>query len=141
MGGWAITPKGEYPVDWAGIAGAVKDAAKWECVRCKAPHSRDGWRILTVHHLDGDKGNCRWWNLLALCQRCHLSIQGRVNPDRPWVMTEHSEWFRPYVAGFYAWKYLGEVLDREQTMARLDELLGLERAAVLGGDVPRTEAR
>lgn len=37
------------------------------------------WRILTVHHLDGDKLNCRWWNLAALCQRCHLSIQGRVN--------------------------------------------------------------
>jgi hypothetical protein len=83
------------------------------------------YRILTVHHLDGVKGNCRWWNLAALCQRCHLQIQGKVRMERvyPWA---HSEWFRPYVAGYYAWTYLGEDLDRAETLARLDELLALE---------------
>lgn len=86
------------------------------------------WRILTVHHLDGDKANCRWWNLAPLCQRCHLTIQGRVVMARVWPW-EHTEWFRPYVAGFYAWSYLGEDLSREQVMERLDDLLGLERAA------------
>jgi hypothetical protein len=86
------------------------------------------WRILTVHHLDGDKANCRWWNLVALCQRCHLQIQGKVDMRRvyPWP---HSDWFRPYVAGYYAWIYLGEDLTREETEARLDELLGLELAS------------
>ena len=84
------------------------------------------YRILTVHHLDGDKLNCRWWNLTALCQRCHLTIQGRVRMERTWPW-EHTEWFRPYVAGFYAWTYLREDLTREETLARLDELLGLER--------------
>jgi hypothetical protein len=84
------------------------------------------WRILTVHHLDGDKRNCRWWNLAALCQRCHLTIQGRVVMARVWPW-EHSKWFRPYVAGYYAAVYLGEDLDREQTLERLDELLALER--------------
>lgn len=83
------------------------------------------WRILTVHHLDEDKGNCRWWNLAALCQRCHLRMQRAVIMDRPYHF-EHSEWFKPYAAGFYAWKYLGEDLTREETMARLDELLKLE---------------
>ncbi len=86
------------------------------------------WRILTVHHLDGDKANCRWWNLAALCQRCHLTIQGRVVMARIWPW-EHSEWFRPYVAGYYASVYLGEELEREQVEARLDELLDLERVA------------
>lgn len=132
MSGWAIVPSGAYPVDWPATAKAVKDAAGWRCVRCDAAHAREGWRILTVHHLNGAKDDCRWWNLLALCQRCHLSIQGRVNPDRPWVMAEHTPWFRPYVAAFYAAKYLGVDLTREETMARLDELLELERAAVLG---------
>ena len=86
------------------------------------------WRILTVHHLDMNKANCRWWNLVALCQRCHLQIQGKVQMARvyPW---EHSAWFRPYVAGYYAFVYLGEDLTREQTEARLDDLLALERAA------------
>lgn len=83
------------------------------------------YRILTVH-LDGIKGNCRWWNLTALCQRCHLTVQGKVQMERvyPWP---HSDWFRPYVGAYYAFAYLGEELTREQTMARLDELLALEQ--------------
>jgi hypothetical protein len=86
------------------------------------------WRILTVHHLNGNKADCRWWNLAALCQRCHLTIQGRVVMDRAFIL-EHSEWFKPYAAGFYAWKYMNEDLTREQTLERLDELLALERLA------------
>lgn len=85
-------------------------------------------RILTVHHLDGDKANCRWWNLAALCQRCHLTIQGRVVMARVWPW-EHSDWFKPYVAGYYASVYLGEELERDAVEARLEELLALERAA------------
>lgn len=88
------------------------------------------WRVLTVHHLDGNKANCRWWNLTALCQKDHLTIQGRVQMARVWPW-EHSEWFRPYVAGYYAWVYLGEDLTRQQTLARLDELLALERQGTL----------
>lgn len=83
------------------------------------------WRVLTVHHLDEDKLNCRWWNLVALCQRCHLRMQRAVVMDRVYHY-EHSEWFRPYAAGFYAWKYLGEDLEREETLNRLPELLALE---------------
>jgi hypothetical protein len=81
------------------------------------------WRILTVHHLDNDKLNCRWWNLAALCQRCHLTIQGRVKMDRPWML-EHSAWFKPYVAGYYS-SLRGEELTREQVMERLEELLDI----------------
>lgn len=83
------------------------------------------WRILTVHHLDEDKANCRWWNLAALCQRCHLRMQRAVVMGRPYHY-EHSDWFKPYAAGFYAWKYEGLELSREATMARLDELLAHE---------------
>jgi hypothetical protein len=86
------------------------------------------WRILTVHHLDGDKANCRWWNLAALCQRCHLQIQGKVQMARVWPW-EHSEWMKPYAAGFYAHSYLGQDLSRIEVVERLDELLGLERLA------------
>lgn len=83
------------------------------------------WRILTVHHLTGEKADCRWWNLAALCQRCHLTIQGRVVMERAFIL-EHSDWFKPYAAGWYAWKYEGVELSREETLARLDELLALE---------------
>lgn len=83
------------------------------------------YRILTVHHLDEDKANCRWWNLVALDQRCHLRMQRAVVMGRPYHY-EHSSWFKPYAAGFYAWKYLGEDLEREETLKRLPELLALE---------------
>lgn len=98
------TPQtGEYPANWPEIAGRVKDAAGWVCVRgsCKHPHDPASGYTLTVHHLDGNKSNCAWWNLAALCQRCHLTIQGKVIMNRVWIF-EHSTWFLPYVGGYYA---------------------------------------
>lgn len=85
------------------------------------------WRILTVHHLNEVKADLRWWNLVALCQRCHLLIQRKVVMDRPWPW-QHTDWFQPYVAAFYAMKYLGEELDRDDTEARQAELLELGAA-------------
>ncbi len=83
-------------------------------------------RVLTVHHLDGDKTNLAWWNLAALCQVCHLSVQGRVDLKQAYML-EHSDWFKPYIAGYYAWRYLGKMLSRSKIDSRLDELLALER--------------
>lgn len=123
---------GTYPPDWPEIARRTKEEAGWCCVRCLHPHEPATGYTLTCHHLSMDKADCRWFNVVALCQRCHLEIQHKVILDRPWVMLPHSEWFTPYVAGFYAWKYLGLDLSRDEVMARLDELLALERAAVLG---------
>ena len=97
----------------------------WGAAVYAAGQGRARYRILTVHHLDEDKANCRWWNLVALCQRCHLRMQKRVVMDRPYHY-EHSEWFQPYAAAFYAFKYLGEDLSRAEVMARLPELLKLE---------------
>lgn len=117
---------GDYPPDWPSIAQAVKDAAGWRCVRCGHPHDPQSGYTLTVHHLDLDPSNCRWHNLVALCQRCHLSIQSRVIMERPWIF-EHTDWFQPYVAGYYAFTLLGEDLTREQVEDRLQELLALGR--------------
>lgn len=86
------------------------------------------WRILTVHHLDGNKANCAWHNLLPLCQRCHLQIQTRLNPQLPYFL-EHSAWFKPYAAGFYAKKYEGRDITREEAIAEMDRLLAHERMA------------
>lgn len=83
------------------------------------------WRVLTVHHLDGQKDNDAWWNTLALCQRCHLQVQTTVDPRIPWFL-EHSTWFKPYAAGFYAHKYEGRLITREEAMDRMDELLAYE---------------
>lgn len=111
----------DYPHTLATEAGVVVGYGK----RVEA-----AWRILTVHHLrlgHDAKRDLRWWNLVALCQRCHLQIQGKIIMARVWPWP-HSDWFKPYAAGWYAFTYLGEELTREQTMARLDELLALEAA-------------
>jgi hypothetical protein len=88
------------------------------------------WRILTVHHLGGPtrKFDCRWHQLVALCQRCHLEIQGKVNMEQLYPF-EHSDWFKVYAAGHYAAKYEGRDITRAEAEARLDELLAYERLA------------
>lgn len=79
-------------------------------------------RVLTVHHLDGVKANLAWWNLTPLCQRCHLQIQAIVKLDQIY-MHPHSDWFLPYVAGYYAHRVLGESPTRAEVEADLARYL------------------
>lgn len=106
-----------YPPDWPQIARRIKDAADWRCERCRHPwrhymvmpcddqctHPPDlaEHRVLTVHHLDGNKANVADWNLAALCQRCHLHIQAKVSFDQGFLF-EHSDWFQPHLDGYLA---------------------------------------
>lgn len=83
--------------------------------RCTHPRDRK-LRILTVHHLTGKKDDNRWFNLLALCQVCHLQIQAKVIPEVPYLW-RHREWFVPYVCGFYAAYYGRQDITREEAMA------------------------
>lgn len=67
-----------YPKNWKEIAAAKKEAAGWKCESCGKQCRKPGEkfdthaRTLTVHHIDGDPGNCRPENLAALCAGCHL---------------------------------------------------------------------
>lgn len=89
-----------YPPHWPALAKLVKAEAGGRCVRCGRLHAPSEGYTLTVHHFDGDKANCERWNLMALCQRCHLSVQGRVNPSVP-IFLDPSPWAMPYIAGLY----------------------------------------
>jgi hypothetical protein len=133
---------GEYVANRKELHNQVRASVGHRCVRCGHPegdtpstagqrcdasctHPRDGkMRILTVHHLNGAKDDNRWWNLLALCQACHLTIQGRVIPERPWLF-EHTPWFIPYVCGFYAWYYGAMDITRDEAIANPDRYLRL----------------
>jgi len=119
--------QGNYTPDWPEIARATKEGANWRCVRCSEHDDRETGHVLTVHHFDGNKANNAWWNLGALCQRCHLHIQGKVVMERQY-MFEHSEWFQPFVAGYYAAQH-GEPDDRNYVMANIDRLLDYGRVA------------
>ena len=94
-------------------------------MRCGEMHDVGAGYMLTVHHIDLNKSNCEWWNLAALCQRCHLRIQGKVIIERPF-MFEHSEWFKPYVAGYYAFSN-GLPHDKAYVLANMDRLLDFGR--------------
>ena len=125
--------KSNYPANWPEIAIQVKENADWKCVRCGYPNDRETGHVLTVHHLDLDPQNCEWWNIVPLCQRCHLHIQAKVLIERPW-MFNHTEWFKPYVAGYYA-KCLGLPANREYVIDHLETLLELGRPNVpISGD-------
>ena len=125
---------GTYAEDWSAIANEVKDLAGRCCIRCGHAHEVATGYVLTVHHLDGQKDNNRWWNLLALCQRCHLKIQARLIPERPWLFA-HSAWFIPYVCGFYASHYGGQEITREEAMADPDRWLRMGQPWLFSGAV------
>lgn len=114
----------DYNPDGAQKRREARDRVGNRCIRCDSP-SVPG-KILTVHHFDGDKSNDAWWNLLPLCQVCHLQVQARVDPGIPFFL-EHSDWLKPYVAGFYGWKYEGRQITREEAETRLEELLKHEQ--------------
>lgn len=120
---------GRYPPNWKEISMACKQAAGFKCVRCGHAHDPQTGYTLTVHHLDMDPSNCEWWNLAALCQRCHLSIQARVIMERHWLYA-HSDWFKPYVAGYYA-HIMGYPTDKEFVMRHLDFLLCMGKGKYL----------
>lgn len=91
--------RGSYPPDWYQTAKRIKQAADWRCERCGQHNTRG--HVLTVHHLDDDKANCQEWNLAALCQQCHLSIQGHVRLEQDYAF-EHTPWMKPHVEGMKA---------------------------------------
>lgn len=125
---------GQYPDDWPEIAGRVKEQAGWKCIRCGHVHDRGSGYVLTVHHLDLNPANCEWWNIPPLCQKCHLKIQAKVIMEQPW-MFEHSKWFKPYVAGYYA-SLNNHPTNREWVMEHIDFLLGYGRPCAEGHSDP-----
>jgi len=90
---------GEYPYNWKEIADKIKYDNNNCCERCHRPHNPPAGYTLTVHHLDGNKSNNEYWNLAALCQRCHLTIQGKVLMEQIY-MFDHTDWFKPHVDGY-----------------------------------------
>ncbi len=90
--------KKEYPDNWEEIAERIKEMAGWKCENCgRFDSPADGYG-LTTHHIDLDKMNCAWWNLVALCQRCHLSWQnvfiiGQLWLFKPPAWLERRGWY------------------------------------------------
>ena len=99
-------PYNFYPNDWPVIAAKIKAKANHRCEKCGIP---DG-NCLTVHHLVPNKQLCEDWNLAALCQRCHLILQGmdlNIDFDLNQALFSFFEvpaWFKPHLDGFLQWR-------------------------------------
>ena len=90
----ATARKGDYPQAWRDgtIQRKIYERAGWRCEHCgmeftpgttlaRTARRADGSPVvLTVHHINGDKSDVRYENLVALCQRCHLHIQALWKP-------------------------------------------------------------
>ena len=69
----------DYDFNWKNIRKVILQRAKNRCELCNAENYKPHWKtgskvVLTVHHIDYDKKNNKHYNLLALCQRCHLKL-------------------------------------------------------------------
>jgi len=77
----------EYHPKWKLISWLIRvRRAGNRCEKCHAenykPHPVTGSKVvLTVAHLDHDKRNNRFWNLAALCQKCHLNHDIKQHVD------------------------------------------------------------
>jgi len=82
--------RARYPKDWKAISLRIRsERAGWRCEGspghypdCRAwngqPHPVTGSRVvLTVAHLDHQPENCADENLMAMCQRCHLTYDAK----------------------------------------------------------------
>lgn len=60
----------DYSHDWKSICRQIKDRDKWTCQFCSKTKKRWG-HSLHVHHIDEDKTNNDFNNLISLCSECH----------------------------------------------------------------------
>lgn len=68
--GSSIGKKQIYCADWKKLL--KEEIKERDNYKCQNP---DCWRrskILTVHHIDYDKKNCKWDNLITLCNSCNV---------------------------------------------------------------------
>lgn len=91
--------KSKYPKNWDDIAAFVKAAAGDRCELCQVadrePIGRgDNFAVLTVHHLNEDTHNSYDWNLIALCDACHLAVH-RKGDGRAHRLTDQCLLFGP----------------------------------------------
>ena len=81
-----------YPKNWRTIARQVKSTAGWRCEQCGHLHDPAAGYSLAVDHIRGDPRNSCSWNLVALCQRCHLSLHQRQLVGQYWFDFAKPAW-------------------------------------------------
>lgn len=77
---WRGGPDELYADDWNdALRDAIRARDGYQCVLCGATAEQNG-RQLSVHHIDHDKLNSAWANLVTLCDSHHTATNG----DQEW---------------------------------------------------------
>ena len=77
----------KYHPNWKYIRKGILLRAENRCELCNAENYKPHWKteskvVLTIHHIDFDIKNNKEYNLVALCQRCHLKLDLPVRIKR-----------------------------------------------------------
>lgn len=90
--------KDPYCQEWTkAFKEVIKERDNYKCMNPYCFHKTGHAAVLVVHHIDGDKKNCRPENLIILCRSCH----GMLNKDSEW----HEAWYEAIIYRRYNYKY------------------------------------
>ena len=90
--------KDPYCQDWTkDLKDFIKQRDGYKCMNPYCFHKTGHASVLIVHHIDGDKKNCKPDNLIILCRSCH----GMVSKDNEW----HEFWYKVILYRRYNYNY------------------------------------
>lgn len=72
-------------MEWSAIAHQTKQAAQWTCQQCHIQQREETNNPITVHHQDHNIFNNNPPNLIVLCARCHLRIEGSYHRHQRYI--------------------------------------------------------
>jgi 5-methylcytosine-specific restriction endonuclease McrA len=90
--------KEPYCQEWTKeLKESIKERDGYKCMNPYCFRKTGHAAVLIVHHIDGDKKNCRPENLIILCRSCH----GMVSKDNEW----HEAWYKAIIYRRYGYVY------------------------------------
>lgn len=63
----------QYPKNWKKISRNYRAFKNWTCEKCGV-HLINHTDLLETHHINGQKNECQYSNLMALCADCHSKM-------------------------------------------------------------------
>lgn len=67
------SPHNIYPQDWDNISRSYRAFKNWTCEKCGV-NLANHTSLLEAHHINGQKNECQYSNLMALCADCHSKM-------------------------------------------------------------------
>lgn len=67
------SPPNIYPEDWDNISRSYRAFKNWTCEKCGV-NLANHTSLLETHHINGQKNECQYSNLMALCADCHSKM-------------------------------------------------------------------